>query len=258
MSVWKILYGGYITIPQGNAYISWRASFLIPLLFSSFRGLLPWMPVFFLAVIGLLALGRQRPLLGLPLLLVMALAIYIHGSTRDWFGGGGYGPRRLTSELAILVLGYAVFLRLIPHRFRLWVASLLSIGLVLHQWFLLRFGLPERLGGRVMSMYPTYNWEDVPLTQMAADMLNLVPRIGVQPLAFLVHPGSPLDSLLNQQSVPVQHIASLLSTTVFLLLMLAGGIYLGRRLRKTTSRVAMIVLIAVCLGLFNLWVLVGS
>jgi hypothetical protein len=258
LSVWKILYGGYITIPQGNAYISWRASFLIPLLFSSFRGLLPWMPVFFLAVIGLLALGRQRPLLGLPLLLVMALAIYIHGSTRDWFGGGGYGPRRLTSELAILVLGYAVFLRLIPHRFRLWVASLLSIGLVLHQWFLLRFGLPERLGGRVMSMYPTYNWEDVPLTQMAADMLNLVPRIGVQPSAFLVHPGSPLDSLLNQQSVPVQHIASLLSTTVFLLLMLAGGIYLGRRLRKTTNRVAMIVLIAVCLGLFNLWVLVGS
>ena len=258
MSVWKVLYGSFITIPQGNTFIDWRPLFLTPFLFSSFRGLLPWMPIFFLAVIGLLALSRKRPLLGLPLFVMMLLAVYINGSTRDWFAGGGYGPRRLTSELALLVVGYAAFLQLIPPRFRSWGAALLGIALALQQWILLRFGLVEGLGGRVMSMAPTFYWEDVPLIQFAGDVLALVPRIWEQPLLFLVLPRSPLDFLLGQQTVPMQHIAALLSSSLFLLLVLSGVILLAKRSRTVTSRIVVLVLTVICLGFVNLWVLAGS
>jgi len=258
LSVWKVLYGSFITIPQGNTFIDWRPLFLTPLLFSSFRGLLPWMPVFFLAVIGLLALSRKRVLLGLPLFIMMLLAVYINGSTRDWFAGGGYGPRRLTSELALLVVGYAAFLQLIPYRFRSWATALLGIGLALQQWLLLRFGLAEGLGGRVMSMAPTFQWEDDALIQFAGDVLALVPRIWEQPLDFLVFSSSPLDFLLRQQTVPVQHIATLLSSALFLLLVSLAVIFLAKRSRQESSRVVVMVLTVICLGLANLWILVGS
>jgi hypothetical protein len=258
LSVWKVLYGSFITIPQGNTFIDWRPLFLTPLLFSSFRGLLPWMPVFFLAVIGLFALSRKRPLLGLPLLIMTLLAVYINGSIRDWFAGGGYGPRRFTSELALLLVGYAAFLQLIPHRFRSWGAVLLGVGLALHQWLLLRFGLVEALGGRVMSMAPTFHWEDVPLIQFAGDILVLVPRIWQQPLDFLVLPSSPLDFFLRQQTVPVQHMAALLSSTFFLLLVTLAVILLAKRSRRATGRIVMMVLMLIGLGLANFWILLGS
>ena len=156
MAVWKVLYGSFITIPQGDSFIEWRATFLIPLLFSSFRGLLPWMPVFFLAVTGLLVLSKRNPQLGVPLLLMLLLAVYINGSTRDWFAGGGFGPRRLTSELVLLVVGYAAFLQLLPRRIRSWGALLLGIGLVLHQWILLRYGLQESIGSTYAASWTKY------------------------------------------------------------------------------------------------------
>ena len=258
MAMWRVLYGSFITIPQGNTFIDWRASFLIPLLFSSFRGLLPWMPVFFLALIGLLALSKRKPLLGLPLLLMLLLAIYINGSTRDWFAGGGYGPRRLTSELVIFVVGYAAFLKLLPRRIRSWAAVLLGIGLALHQWILLRYALEERLGGQVMSMAPTFNWEDIPLTQFIVDLLSLAVRAGQQPIDFLILPDSPISIILNSQAWPVQHVGTLLATFLFLLLVVGGTILWARRTKTKNQLVWALLLVVLFLGLVELWILVGS
>ena len=255
MSVWKVLFGSFVTIPQGGAFLDLRAPFLGSLLFSSFRGILPWMPVFFFAFAGLVTLSKQKPKLGLPLLLMLMVALYINGSTRDWFAGGGYGPRRFTGTLAILVVGYGAFLQWLPQRFRLWSAALLGIGLILHQWILLRYGLPERIGGRVISMQPTYIWEDIPLQKFATDMLNFVPQLWKRPLDFLVLPDSPLDLLLRQQVWPVQHLAPLLTTAIFLLLVITGGFYLGRR-SKVDSKIVTLAIVILCL--VNLWILVGS
>jgi hypothetical protein len=58
--------------------------------------------------------------------------------------------------------------------------------------------------------------------------------------------------------VPVQHVATLLSSTLFLLLAVAGVILLGKRSPMEANRGAIIVLAVACLGLVNLWILVGS
>ena len=258
MAIWRVSYGSFITIPQGNSFIDWRAPFLIPLLFSSFRGLLPWMPVFFLALIGLIVLSKRKPQFGLPLLFMLLVAVYINGSTRDWFAGGGYGPRRLTSELAIFVVGYAAFLRLLPQRIRSWAAVLLGIVLALHQWLLLRYGLQERIGGRVMSMAPTFNWEEVPLIKFMADLWGLAVRSGQRPFDFLALPGSPLDLIVRKQMLPVQHLGTLFATTLFLLLLAGGAIVWQNRSRISTQSVWLMALAIVLIGLANLWILAGS
>ncbi len=255
MSMWKVLYGSFLTIPQGRAFFDLRAPFLGALLFSSFRGILPWMPIFFLAFAGLVVLSKKRPQLGLPLLLMLIVVLYINGSTRDWFAGGGYGPRRLSGTLAILAVGYGVFLQWLPRRFRLWFAALVGIGLGIHQWFLLRYGIPERIGGRVISMEPTYFWEEESLLNFLSEMVTLVPQAWQRPLNFLVLSDSPLDVLLRQQVWPVQHLTALFMTAIFLLLVITGGYYLAKRIGVNYYFVALVVII---LGLMNLWILIGS
>ena len=220
MFVWRILYGSFITIPQGPGFMDWRAPFINPLLFSTFRGLLPWMPVFFLSLIGLLALGRHSPQFAWPLVIMLLLVVYINGSTRDWFAGAGYGPRRLTSELALLVIGYAGFLQLLPRRIRGWLAALLGILFGLHQWLLLRYGLVESLGGRVLSMKPTFEWQDEALATFAADLMRLSIEAVQEPLQSHVFPGSPLDMILRQQSWPETHLSILILSGLFVILIL--------------------------------------
>ena len=155
--LWKVYFNSWLTIPQGDFYVDYRPlAAAHPL--SPFRGLLPWMPVALPALIGLLLLARKNPYLVVPLFVVLLLALYVNASTRDWFGGGGYGPRRFTSELPIWALGYTALLAALAPRLRVWVGGLLAALLIVHQWILLAFGIPEELGGRVTSMAPTYTW----------------------------------------------------------------------------------------------------
>lgn len=220
MFVWRILYGSFVTIPQGPGFMDWRAPFLNPLLFSTFRGLLPWMPVFFLSLLGLFALSRHRPQFAWPLLIMLLLTVYINGSTRDWFAGAGFGPRRFTSELALLVIGYAGFLQILPQRIRSWLAVLLGILLGLHQWLLLRYGLTEGLGGRVLSMMPTFQWEDESLSVFFTDLLRLSNESLQEPLQTLVFSGTPLDVILRQQELPWTHMSILTLSALFMILII--------------------------------------
>lgn len=258
MSVWRVLYGSFITVPQGGSFLDWRAPFLLPLLFSTFRGLLPWMPIFFLALVGLLAIGRTRPALALPLLAVLLLEVYVNASTRDWFAGAGFGPRRFTSELTILVVGYAGFVQLLPRRVRAPLSALLGLALAFHQWVLLRYGLGARIGGRPLSMTPTFRWEDAPLPVFLRDFQELALHAVQHPFDFLVFPESPLDALLRQQSWPADHVSALLLVggAVALLLGLAYG--LSRRISAAVWRPAVLSITVIFLLLANLWILTAA
>ncbi|MEJ2150192.1 MAG: hypothetical protein P8Z40_12015 [Chloroflexota bacterium] len=155
MSTWYIFYGQPLTVPQGTAFVDWNAPWIWHVLFSTFHGLLPWMPLALPAVIGLVLLARRVPKLSIPLLVALLLQIYINSCARDWFGAGGYGPRRFSSALAIFLLGYAAVLSWRKERwYRLLVIGLSAL-LVLHQWLILRYGFADQIGGHVVSMAPT-------------------------------------------------------------------------------------------------------
>ncbi|MCI0644012.1 MAG: hypothetical protein L0346_03920 [Chloroflexi bacterium] len=241
-ALWRLFFGAWLTLPQGNSFMDWRAPLWQPALFSTYRGLLPWMPVALPAILGLLLLAQRRPGLALPLLFVLALAVYVNGSARDWFGGGGFGPRRFTSELTLFVVGYAAFLEALagsrrPLARRLGQAAGLLAGLALglQQWILLRYGLLEKIGGYHLSMEPAFEWVDEPLAafgqRLAAHGLDFL----YSPVDFFIFPGSPLDRLINAQAWPGRHLAALVATTAFLLLLVGGGRWLWPRLGTTTA-----------------------
>lgn len=227
--VWQLHYGSWLTIPQGSAFMTWRSPFLREILFSSFRGLLPWMPVFGLACIGLLIQVRRNPRLVLPLLLLLLVSTYVNASSHDWFAGGGFGPRRSTGEIAILVLGYAWLLKWLPERFRMSIGLLAGLGLALHQWLLLRFGLAERIGGRVVSMAPNFEWNETGIVAFFQQIATHIPDLFRQPLDVFVLPGSPLHHVLQLGRLPLEHVVSLLVAGGFLVVCYSFANALRRR-----------------------------
>jgi len=249
---WRVFYGTWLTIPQGGAYVDWRAPFWQPVLFSTFRGIIPWMPLIPLAVIGLLLMLRRKPALVVPLLLVLLLETYVNSSTRDWFGGAGFGPRRYTSELVILILGYAGLIQAIPGRFRTISALAFGLILALHQWILLRFGLLERIGGRNLSMYPTYEWIDGGYGEFFRQVSSHLTDLLRAPFDFFVLPGSPIR-FLSIDTLPIRHIAALIATLIFMLFAWQIGRFLGSRIRGSWIFVG---LTAVLLFAADIWLLV--
>lgn len=235
LAIWHIHYGSWLTIPQGSAFMTWQSPFLRETLFSSFRGLLPWMPVFGLALIGLLVQVRRRPYFVLPLLLLLLVSTYINASSRDWFAGGAFGPRRSTGEIAILVLGAAWFLQWLPRRLRLPLGLLAGVALALHQWLLLRFGLAERIGGRVLSMAPDFEWAETGLVAFVRQLATYIPDLFRHPLDVFVLPGSPLNYAIQLGRFPRLHVLSLLAASAFLVACLSLATALRRRVSRTST-----------------------
>ena len=254
---WRLLYGQWITIPQGAAFMDWAAPFWNEVLFSPFRGLLPWMPVFFLALAGLLIqMKKQRQFL-LPLLIVLALETYINSAAGDWFAGGGYGPRRFTGEVAILVIGYAALLQSLPQRIRLIAGGLAAVALMLQQWILLRFGLAEAIGGQVLSMSPSYEWSESGygtfLRQLGSHLGDLVQR----PLQFIHWPNSPLG-ILYGGDVPLRQLTALVGTCLFVGLswMVIGRFFRRQSTASAPSRWVLLALLGAVLVGADIWLLI--
>ena len=143
---------------------------------------------------------------------------------------------------------------------RKWIvgAVLLGIGLALHQWILLRYGLEERLGGQVLSMAPTFYWEEISLTQFVSELVALAVRAWQRPLDFLILSGSPLDMILRKQTWPIQHLGTLIATALFVLLVSGGVIMWGNRPKMKNHPVLVLIVVVIFLGLVDLWILVGS
>ncbi len=224
LAQWHLFNGAWLLVPQGEGFMEWRAPYLQEVLFSPFRGLLFWMPVYFPAVVGLVLLARKKPRSCWPLVIVLFLTLYINSSTQDWFGGGGYGPRKFTGELIILGLGYAGFLAMLWPRIRWWVGVVLGLLLTWHQWIMLRYGLVERFGGRVLSTYP-FRAESSRVVDFLRQFSTHLTDLFLRPIDFLVLPGSPIDYLVRQGYVPWPHIVGL----VVIVLLLLGGWLIVRR-----------------------------
>ncbi|MDX1687514.1 MAG: hypothetical protein R3248_05985 [Candidatus Promineifilaceae bacterium] len=248
---WRLVFGVWATIPQGETFMVWTDPFVRELLLSPFRGLLPWMPVFAPAVLGLLLQMRRRPRVVLPLLLILLLSTYVNASSRDWFAGGGYGPRRLTGELAIFVLGYAWLLQALPTAVRTAGGIVVGLLLALHQLLLLRFGLVERLGGSVVSMAPRFEWRETDLLTFGRQLLGHIPDVVRRPVDFFVLPGSPLSVWLQEGVFPLQHVLALAGAGLFLGLFL----WLASRAPRKGKRIVAPAAALAAVLLLDIWLL---
>ena len=110
--VWKILFGRWITIPQGQGFLEFSsANFLVPL-FSANRGFFNWTPVMFIGFVGLFIGLRRSPLLYASSLLVFLITALVNGSVPDYdlAAGDAFGARRFTLVVPLMALGLGAFL----------------------------------------------------------------------------------------------------------------------------------------------------
>lgn len=249
---WYLFYGDWLTIPQGNDFINWRGNRIVPVLFSTYRGLFPWMPAAIVAIIGLLSLTRRRLAFGLPLLLVLLANIYINGSVLDWFGGGGFGPRRFISDIAILLIGYSEAMRLLLQiRWGKWIATLLAILLALQQWVLIQYGILEKIGGTHTTFGPTFEWIDDGYLLFMQKIVAHLPELVTQPLQFLTRPNSFIWRGFAEADWQWERVLYLgVTTAVFLLI-----IHLAKWLLNPERGSRFAYGAAAFIVLFNFWLL---
>ena len=114
---WWALYGQPLgplssgSAPLGGTWMAFRANRLDETLLSSYHGLLPWAPVFALAIGGW-ALELRRTRLAATLLLMFAAAWIANGLFDRYFWGGmAFGPRRFLDLGVPAMIGLGWFLR---------------------------------------------------------------------------------------------------------------------------------------------------
>ncbi len=114
MIVWKVIYGDFILVPQGMAFMRWTEPAWHEVLFSARNGLLVWAPLYAVAAIGLfaafLAAFRRHGRLAGGLLLGVALQTWTNGAVWDWWAGVSFGARRFDSCFVAFVFGLGFLL----------------------------------------------------------------------------------------------------------------------------------------------------
>lgn len=115
--VWKILNGEFNPYSTGNlkGKFFWYGKYLLPVLFSSYHGLLVWTPVAGLCLIGFVFLLRRGGVFWL-LLLEFLIQFYFITCIDTWQGGAGFGLRYIISCTAIFTLALAALYEAFPSR----------------------------------------------------------------------------------------------------------------------------------------------
>jgi len=102
--VWKTIYGAWLTIPQGEGFLSFPPPFVLETLFSSQNGWFAWTPVTAIGVAGLVVGWRYCPLLFGGLLAGLAAELVLVSGVLTWHGHW-FGLRYLTSVTPLVAAG---------------------------------------------------------------------------------------------------------------------------------------------------------
>lgn len=108
--VWRIVYGSFVTIPQGDAFIEWTGAHALDVLVSADKGLFNWHPVLLFGLVGLVVAMRGLGAYALAALAVFAFTTYLNGSLVDWHASAAFGGRRFDVVLPLLAIGLAALL----------------------------------------------------------------------------------------------------------------------------------------------------
>ena len=106
---WKVLFGVYVTVPQGPGYLDWSSPHLRDVLFSANHGLFATSPALLLGLLGLVLHLRRDPALAGGALLTLAALAWTNGAVADWDweGGDAFGARRFDVAVPLLAVGLA-------------------------------------------------------------------------------------------------------------------------------------------------------
>jgi hypothetical protein len=102
--VWKYFYGRFHP-PQPPGHMRWTSPAVVEALFSIRGGILPWTPLYYVALPGLVLGWRALGGVAGRLVLLFCLEFYINASVWDYHASWGYGARRFVGSSLIFAAG---------------------------------------------------------------------------------------------------------------------------------------------------------
>ena len=190
---WKLIYGGFLLVPQGGGYVDLGSPRIEEVLFSSRHGLLSWAPVLWLALAGLPRFVRRAPVLGGALVVSTLLALYVNASVFDWWAGASFGSRRFDGALPFFALGLAASIEwLVPRVERRPLAAVSLLLAPFALWNFLLMGV--YFGGAIPPDGPAS------FRQAAADGAELLYRRTGYPFSW---PGAVQNLLVHGRPLAV-------------------------------------------------------
>jgi hypothetical protein len=111
MIAWKLVYGEWLTSPNGPRYVRLGHPLIMELLFASRNGWLSTHPVAYAGVLGLLLVPRRARVIAAGLLAALVMQIWVNAAVLDWWASASFGQRRMCSVTLILVFGLAALIR---------------------------------------------------------------------------------------------------------------------------------------------------
>lgn len=99
-----VIYGNPLSMPKLEE-MNWLSPNFLPMLFSDYHGMLPWTPLYAVAIIGLIMGVRTRPRLYGALLAVFVSQLYVNAANEVWWSGGSFGNRRMTDYSIVVAWG---------------------------------------------------------------------------------------------------------------------------------------------------------
>lgn len=105
--VWRVVYGSFLTIPQGDTFINWTGAHALDVLISADRGFFNWHPLMLFGLLGLIVGMRGLGPYAGASLAIFGFNTYLNGSLEDWHASAAFGGRRFDIVLPVLALGLA-------------------------------------------------------------------------------------------------------------------------------------------------------
>ncbi|MCC6488779.1 MAG: hypothetical protein IT364_14870, partial [Candidatus Hydrogenedentes bacterium] len=134
---WKLVYGSFFTVPQGEAFVDWLHPDWMGLLFSRASGLLTWTPLCAVAIAGLFIWPKANRACWIALAVAFLVQFYINSAVPS--AGWSFGMRRMVNCTPLFAVGFAHVLTLLPSR-RLVLCAIFSLFAFWNFLFVLQYG----------------------------------------------------------------------------------------------------------------------
>jgi hypothetical protein len=106
---WKILYGSFLTIPQGGGFMDWTHPNPLKPLFSGEYGLITWTPLCALGIVGIFLWPKADRRIYIALAAAFLAQMYIQSIAGNV--GWSFSMRRLVNCVPLFAVGYALILQ---------------------------------------------------------------------------------------------------------------------------------------------------
>lgn len=180
---------------------------LVELLTSTHHGWLSWSPIVIVALAGLPLLVRRLGWFAVSLIVIGLAEVWVNAALSDWWGGLGFGSRRLTDETLLLALSYGALFSWLGARLPKLVIGMVAAGIGWTVLLLAQFYYIIR-----RDFGPS--WHDFLIGQLQA--IRYVPRLFIQ--------GTVIRDLANGQ------VLNGLAAAASLLALVVAVVWLSQRL----------------------------